>query len=150
MLLIRNKKKKKKRERENKRRTFLTLPSMILVLILWRKRTVEKTLWKKVESLNMSNFTFFHNDYYAICVFMSFISHISGVVCNFFEFGTISKWNIREWINNDKQPNIYGLRVLFSTLAVYNSNLCYLPTDYCHFQRSLFSSRRVPFLHFLN
>ena len=40
----------------------------------------------------MSNFTFFHNVFSATCIFRSFNSHISVVVCSFFEFGTISKW----------------------------------------------------------
>ena len=56
-------------------------------------------MWKKVKLLKMSNFTFFHNVFYAICILKSFNSHISVVVCNFFEFGTVSKWCIREWVN---------------------------------------------------
>ena len=31
----------------------------------------------------------------------SFNSHILFVVCSFFEFGTISKWCIREWVKVD-------------------------------------------------
>ena len=49
--------------------------------------------------LKMSNFTFFHNVFYAICILKSFNSHISVVVCSFFEFRTVSKWCIREWVN---------------------------------------------------
>ena len=56
-------------------------------------------MWKKVELLKMSNFTFFHNVFYAICILKSFDSHISVVVCCFFEFGMVSKWCIREWVN---------------------------------------------------
>ena len=56
-------------------------------------------MWKKVKLLKMSNFTFFHNVFYAICILESSISHISVVVCNFFEFGKVSKWCIREWVN---------------------------------------------------
>ena len=35
-----------------------------------------------------------------LCDFIlkSFDSHISVVVCSFFEFGTLSKWLIREWV----------------------------------------------------
>ena len=46
----------------------------------------------------MSNFTFFHNVFYSICILKSFNSHISVVVCRFFEFGTVSKCCIREWV----------------------------------------------------
>ena len=45
----------------------------------------------------MSNFTFFHNVFYAICILKSLNSHISVVICSFFEFRTVSKWCIREW-----------------------------------------------------
>ena len=63
------------------------------------KKYFKKILWKKVKLLNMSKFTFFHNVFYAICIFKSFHSHISVVVCSFFEFGAISKWYIQKWIN---------------------------------------------------
>ena len=46
----------------------------------------------------MSNFTFFHNVFYAICIFKSLNSYISVVVCSFFEFWKVSKWCIREWV----------------------------------------------------
>ena len=45
-------------------------------------------MFKKVILLKMSNFTFFHNVFYAICTLKSFNSHISVVVCSFFEFRT--------------------------------------------------------------
>ena len=53
---------------------------------------------KKVKLFKMSNFTFFHNVFYAICILKSFHSHISVVVCSFLEFGTVSKWCIWKWI----------------------------------------------------
>ena len=56
-------------------------------------------MWKKVKLLKMSNFTFFHIVFYAICILKSFNSHISVVVRKFFQFGMASKWCIREWIN---------------------------------------------------
>ena len=46
----------------------------------------------------MSNFTFFHSIFYAICILKSFNSHIPVAICSFFEFGTVSKWCIREWV----------------------------------------------------
>ena len=55
-------------------------------------------MWKKVKFLKLSNFTFFHNVFYAICILKSFNSHISVIVCSFFEFGTVSKWCVREWV----------------------------------------------------
>ena len=63
-----------------------------------KKKSLRKTLWKNVKLLKMSNFTFFHNVFYAICILKSFYSHISVVVCSFFEFGKVSKWCIREWV----------------------------------------------------
>ena len=51
----------------------------------------------KGKLLKMSNFTFYHNVFYAACLLKSFNSHISVVISNFFEFGTISKGCIREW-----------------------------------------------------
>ena len=48
----------------------------------------------------MSNFTFAHNVFDAICILKSFNNHISVVVCNFFEIGTVSKWRIREWVKS--------------------------------------------------
>ena len=62
-------------------------------------------MWEKVKLLKMSNFTFSHNVFYAIGILKSCNSHISVVVCSFFEFWMVSKWCIREWVNslpNDK------------------------------------------------
>ena len=36
------------------------------------KKGFRKTFWKKVKLLKMSNFTFFHNVFFAICIFKSF------------------------------------------------------------------------------
>ena len=46
---------------------------------------------EKGEIAHLSNFTFSHNVFFAISILKSFISHISVVVCSFFEFGTVSK-----------------------------------------------------------
>ena len=54
----------------------------------------------------MSNFTFFHNVFYAICILKSFKNHVSVVVCSFFEFGTVSKWCIREWVKPSKKARV--------------------------------------------
>ena len=77
----------------------LTLVSIYTYFNTIEKKSFKKTLWKKVKLLKMSNFTFFHNVFYAICILKSFNSHISVVVCSFFEFGMVSKWCIREWVN---------------------------------------------------
>ena len=70
------------------------------------EKSFRKTLWKKVKLLKMSNFTFFHNVFYAICIFKSFNSHISDVACGYFEFGTDSKLCIREWVNDSSQIHV--------------------------------------------
>ena len=62
------------------------------------EKSCRKTLWKEVKLLKMSNFTSFHNVFYAIYILKSFNSHISDVVCSFFEFVTVSKWCIREMV----------------------------------------------------
>ena len=56
-------------------------------------------MWQKVKLLKMSNFTIFHNLFSASCSLKAFNSHISVVVCGFFEFGTVSKWCTMEWVN---------------------------------------------------
>ena len=58
--------------------------------------------------LKMSSFTFLHNVFYAICILKSINSHFSVVVCSFFEFGTVSKCCIREWVNL-KDDNLYSI-----------------------------------------
>ena len=63
-----------------------------------KKKDLGKHL-EKVKLLKLCNFTCFHNVFYAICILKSFKSHISVFVCSCFEFGTVSKWCIREWIN---------------------------------------------------
>ena len=58
------------------------------------------SMYTHFNTLKMSNFTSFQNVCYAICILKSLCSHISVVVCSkFFEFGTLSKWCIREWVN---------------------------------------------------
>ena len=47
----------------------------------------------------MSNFTFSHKVFYVKYILKSFNSHISVFIWSFFEFGTVSKWFIREWVN---------------------------------------------------
>ena len=71
------------------------------------KNEEKKTLlWKKVKLLKVSDFTFFHNVFYAICNLKSFNSHISVVFCSFFEFATISKLCIWEWVNRLKKISL--------------------------------------------
>ena len=60
----------------------------------------KKALRKHCEERSMSNFTFLH---YVICILKSFNSHISVVVCSFFEFGKVSKWCIREWVKEGRK-----------------------------------------------
>ena len=63
-----------------------------------QENAFKETLWKTVKLLKMSNFTVFHNVFYVICILKSFNSHISFLVYSFYEFGTVSKWCIREWV----------------------------------------------------
>ena len=68
--------------------------------ITLKKKASGKHGGKQVKLLKMSIFTFFNNVFYAIFVIKSFNSHISVVVFSFFEFGTVSKWSIREWVKD--------------------------------------------------
>ena len=77
-----------------------------------------KTLWKKVKLLKMSNFTFLHNVFCAICVLKSFNSHISVVVCRFFEFGTTPNGEL----GNGLKDSVYFV-VTFNMLS---ANALYL------------------------
>ena len=54
--------------------------------------------------LKTSNFTFYHNVFYAIFISKVFNSHVSDVVL--FEFGKVSKWYIREWVKSTNQQNL--------------------------------------------
>ena len=88
---------------------------MIGLLTLSSIYTHFKTLKKKASG----NFTFFHNVFYAISIVKSFNSHIIIVVSSFFEFGTVSKWCNREWVDTE---DIY-----FRLVQVVNNqkgNLC--------------------------
>ena len=77
----------------------LTLSTIYTHFNTLKKKIFWKTLWKKVKLLKMSNFTFFHNVFCAICILKSFNSNIL-VICSFFEFGTVSKWCNREWVKS--------------------------------------------------
>ena len=74
-----------------------------ILILTWKKKkkNFRKTLLEKAKLLKISNFNFFHKVFCAICILKkSSISHISVVVYSFFEFGTVSKWCIREWVNS--------------------------------------------------
>ena len=73
--------------------------------------------------LKMSNFTFFQTVFFAICIFKSLNSHISVVVCSFFEFGIVWKWCIREWIKHDS-VGFYGHCRSISDSTDMQSDLC--------------------------
>ena len=69
---------------------------------------------EKGEIAQMSNFTFSHKVFYAICIFKSFNSHISVVVCTFFEFWTVSKWCILERAKQEHFQTASGDQEKFS------------------------------------
>ena len=72
-----------------------------------------------MKSLKISNFTFFHNVFYAICILKSFNSHISFVVCSFFEFGTVSKWCRREWVKSLPHINLFDWSKFKQIQSIY-------------------------------
>ena len=89
---------------------FFLNPSLYILILTHWKKSFMKTLWKKVKLHKMSNFTLFHKVFYAICILKSFKSHISVVICSFFEFGTVSKWCIGEWVkwNTLNDPRLFN------------------------------------------
>ena len=80
-------------------------------------------MWKKVKLLKMSNFTFYHYVFYAICILKSFNSHISVAICSFFEFGTVSKWCIREWVKTSYNQSVsQSVYIVVLNYTVQNSH----------------------------
>ena len=67
---------------------------------------------QKGEVVQISNFTFFHNVFYAISILESFNSHILVVFCSFFEFGTVLKWRIRELVKFSVRDLKVALQIL--------------------------------------
>ena len=55
-------------------------------------------------------------------ILKSFYSHISVVVCSFFEFGTVSKWYIREWVKRNHMYWIYCF--IFTGARPFACDLC--------------------------
>ena len=70
--------------------------------------------------LILSNFTFFHNVFYAICIFNSHIS----VICCFFVYGMVSNWCIREWVETELENKYLALSKL-KIFADDNINVSY-------------------------
>ena len=89
---------------------ILTLSTIYTHFSTLKKKALGKTLWKKVKLLILSNFTIFHNVFYAICILKSFISHISVVICSVFEFEKISECCIGQWVNDLLQANVDQIR----------------------------------------
>ena len=83
------------------RRNYPVLVPAIPYILFFNtlKKKAFRKHWKKMKLLKMSNFTFSHNNFYSTCILKSLNGHISVVVCSFFEFMTVSKWCIREWVN---------------------------------------------------
>ena len=94
----------------------LTLSSIYTHFNKLKQKSFWKT-WKKVKLLILRNFTFFHNVFYAICILKSFNSHIS--VCSSFEFGTGSKWCIREWVKGKN----FSKKITLQTGQHFSANL---------------------------
>ena len=102
-----------------------------------------ENIWKKMKLVKMSNFTFSHNVFYATCILKSFNGHISVVICSFFEFGTVSKWCIREWVNMLSISHKFLERSILKTLLEkkkmlvnsmysFSNNVSYLEQEKLH------------------
>ena len=109
---------------------------------LTEEKSFMKTLWKKVKLLKLSNFTFFHIVFYAICILKSFNSHSLDVVCSFFEFGTVSKWCIREWVYgqrsakhvkiNNREWSVSGIIQIPKKEIVMHARYPFVPIIHCY------------------
>ena len=73
------------------------------------EKSFGKTQWLKVKLLILSNFTFFRNVFYAICILKSCNNHVTIVVCSFLEFGVVSKCCICECVNLDRSKILSSL-----------------------------------------
>ena len=63
------------------------------LMFFTEEKSFRRTLWIKVKLLQISNITFFHDVFHAICILKSFNGHILVVICSVFEFGTVAKIN---------------------------------------------------------
>ena len=79
----------------------LTLSSIYTHFNTLKGKSYKKTLWKKVKLLKMSNFTFIHNDFHAICILKSFniIARFQLSSAASFNLGRSQNGSIREWVN---------------------------------------------------
>ena len=96
----------------------------------------------------MSNFTFFHNVFYAICILQSFYSYISVVVCSFFESGMVSKWCIREWLSSSKDYKIFYSSKLMA-LAGNKFKVAITINFVCQMIENTVAKQKLVYIYFL-
>ena len=105
---------------------------------------------EKGEIAQNEQFHLFQNVFYAISIFKSCNSNISSVVCSFFDFGMVSKWCIREWVNDPKESPIETFcekeKILVNQPFVLFQN-CLLPTER---QYAIIPSTYIWYLLFTN
>ena len=77
--------------------TSLTLSSIYTHFNTLKQKVLGKHCGKRWNCSKSAISPFFQIVFYAICILKFFNSYISVVVCNFFEFGTVSKWCIKPW-----------------------------------------------------
>ena len=70
----------------------------MLILTHLRKK-LRKTLWEKVKLLILSNFTFFHNLFFVICIVKSLMATFQLSSAASLNLGQSHKWCIVEWVD---------------------------------------------------
>ena len=89
---------------------------------------------EKLKLVKITNFTFFHSVFYGICILKSFNSHISVVVCSFFEFGMPQNGVLGNGLNNTEgkgsENNVIISTIIISSIceSFYFFNLFYFAT----------------------
>ena len=76
---------------------------------------------EKGEIAQSEKFHIFPQSFCAVCILKPFNSHISVVVCSFFDFGTVSKWCIRNGLRSSTCSQMLALSrdALFCLILLY-------------------------------
>ena len=78
-----------------------------MLLTHWRKKLHENIVEKGDIAQNEQFLLFPQCFLFSNYILKSLNNHISIVVGSFFEFGTVTKWCIREWVNALKKKKFY-------------------------------------------
>ena len=92
--------------------TELTFTSIYTHFDTLKKKSFRKTLWKTVKLLKISNFTFFQDVFYAICILKSYYNYISYMyfidfLTSLYTFQTCREEILSTYNNSNTQLNVF-------------------------------------------